>query len=118
MNKDDCEGCNNYHSCFKPCLYLSIIHNLAGKPKRLQELLQPPRGEEERDYKQTLINNQEARQNALNITIKEIRDIPDIRTRLIAACLYSDISVNDVSRYLSGRFSLSPSGIYKLIKRI
>jgi hypothetical protein len=118
MNKDDCIGCRHHDRCSSPCLYLETVYRLSSKPKPLRELLKPPDGEPERDYKQVLIDHQQARQQALTITIKEIRDVPDIRLRLIAAALYADISVNDISRYLSGKFSLDASNIYKLIKNL
>jgi hypothetical protein len=118
LNKDDCIGCRHIKRCSAPCLYLDELYRLSSKPRPLRELLKPPDGESERDYKQVLTSHQEARADALKITIKEIREIPDLRLRMIAVCLYADISVNDISRHLSGRFALDSSNIYKLIKRL
>jgi DNA-directed RNA polymerase specialized sigma subunit len=53
-----------------------------------------------RDYKELLIEQQQAKQQAKNITISEIRELNDIRARAIAAMLYADISQRDIARLL------------------
>lgn len=97
MNKDDCTGCRKTQYCNSPCMYLDIIHNLAGKPKALRELLKPPEGEAEHDYKQTLVDHQEARQIVLTTTIKEIREVPDVNLRAISAMLYAKMTIGEIA---------------------
>lgn len=97
MNKDDCTECRKSKYCTSPCIYIDIIHNLAGKPKALRELLRPPEGEPEHDYKEVLITQQEERQAALNTTIKEIREVSDVNLRAIFAMLYAKISIKEVA---------------------
>lgn len=105
MNKDDCVGCANIDKCFHPCLYLQTVReitNYTNKP--LYEMLAPPDIQDDRihtrDYKELLVNNQQARQQIKNINISEIREIYDLRLRAIAAMLYADISQQDIARLL------------------
>jgi len=111
MNKDDCNGCTHYIACTTPCKYLSIVKGMAGRNKALQERLAPPDisiinnleylpGDTEPtniDYKTMLTRNKEARDSAVNITIKELREIPDILKRAVAVMLYAEIPIEDVA---------------------
>lgn len=127
MNKDDCNGCSHYITCTTPCLYLSTIRGMAGKNKVLQEKLAPPDisiinnleylpGETEPtnvDYKTMLTRNKEARENAVSITIKEIRDIPDRLKKAVAAMLYAELDLNDVAIVLN----ISTDTVRRICKR-
>jgi len=102
LNKDDCIDCNNYNSCNKPCLYLAIIRSLTGcKNKPLMERLAPPDISDDKthrtDYKTTLIDRQQARQNLKIATITDVRNIQDINQRAVASMLYANISLRDIA---------------------
>ena len=103
MNKDDCYACIHVRSCASPCLYLSIIHNLAGSNKALQELLPPPditdRTHQE-DYKAILIEQQDNKAATITITIKEIREVQPTLKRAVTAMLYAHLTIKEISEVL------------------
>lgn len=103
MNKDDCYACNHVKSCISPCLYLSIIHQLAGKNKALQELLPPPDITDktyQEDYKTILIDQQHNKATTTHITIKEIREIQPALKRAVTAMLYAHLTIKEISEAL------------------
>lgn len=102
MNKDDCVGCNNSKTCFKPCLYLDIIRKLTGmKNKGRMESLAPPDTTDDRahreDYKEIILDQQKNKLLAINTTIKEIRNLGDINLRAVAAMLYAGLTIQEIS---------------------
>lgn len=115
MNHDDCiqggNACPKINTCSTPCLYLNLLRKLSGvKNKPLRECLSPPEGMEERDYKVSLIEQQEHKAKIVNITIKEIREIPQERLRAIAALLYADIP----RIYICDLFDISPRHLRRI----
>ena len=111
MNKDDCSGCSHYITCATPCLYIGIVRDLAGRGKSLQERLAPPdisiinnlevlpgdTAPTNIDYNTMLARSKDARDNAITITIKEIRELPNLMKKAVAAMLYAGITIDDIA---------------------
>lgn len=94
-----CKDCDKVEHCKKPCIF---IDKIAGKGKSTRELLPPPEPPDKGlDYKEVLIERQEARAKAKPYDISDIRIIDDVRIRAIAAMSYGHISKHDQARLLS-----------------
>lgn len=99
MNKEDCQECLKIATCFTPCKYISVLHELGGKIKPLKERLSPPDISDmvnPGDYKAVLSEQRENKLNSMPCTIKEIRDIPDSLKRAVAAMLYAELPIMDI----------------------
>ena len=92
-----CKECSKDTSCKNPCIF---IDHLAGRGKGRREALAPPLPDEDKDYKKILIMMQQSIESNRNTTIKEVRQIPDINIRTIAALLYAQIPIKDIAYQL------------------
>lgn len=109
MNTDDCQDCLKISTCKVPCLYIELVQKLAGKHKSIRERLAPPDINQinnivlinnepvNRDYKQILIDRKEQREQYISTTIKEIREIHEPLRKAVAAMLYADLSIREIS---------------------
>lgn len=111
MNTDDCQDCLKRNACKVPCLYIELITKLAGRHKSIRERLAPPDtslinnlevlpGDTEPtniDYNNVISEKNRARLNYIPTTIKEVRSTPDILKRAVAAMLYAEITIEDIS---------------------
>lgn len=119
MNKDDCQAngeyCPNINICRKPCLYLHIVRQLSGiKNNSLREKLGPPdisnlhklefppqeKIPVNKDYKDLLSEGRQARANYIPVTIKEVRNNPNTLQRAVAAMLYADLTIKEISEII------------------
>ena len=104
MNKDDCIDCVHYYGCSRPCLYLVIIRQLSGmKNSPLLERLAPPDINDKTyqvDYKEILSERRQARSEHIPITIKEVRETKGTLQRAVAAMLYADLTIKEISEII------------------
>lgn len=105
------DKCRDYKTCRKVCDY---IDRIADGNKPLREYLAGLDMERypNQDYKQALIEHQDARRLTISYTISDIRNIPDSHQRLIAAALYADIPVRLIAKSLK----ISKQRVYQQIQ--
>ena len=110
-SQEDCQDCLKAKGCITPCLYVELVSKLAKDHKSIRERLAPPDiseinnleyipGEvspENRGYKDILNDRKQTKANNKHVTIKEVRDIKDTLQRAVAAMLYADLSLGEIS---------------------
>ena len=109
--QEDCQDCLKAKGCVTPCLYVELVSKLAKDHKSIRERLAPPDiseinnleyipgqgSPENRGYKDILNDRKQTKANNRHVTIKEVRDIKDTLQRAVAAMLYADLTLKEIS---------------------
>lgn len=107
-----CNDCSKKPHCKTPCIF---IDKLVGHGKRLQEYLAPPTVEDSaRKYgtHSRVLADMVGAKKEIKRTIADIRGIPCLKRRTIAALLYANIKPSE----MLGLLIMSRATLYRLIK--
>ena len=124
---EDCQDCLKAKGCVTPCLYVELVSKLAKDHKSIRERLAPPDISEinnleydpeesvlvNRGYKDMLAEKKQIREHNKKITIKEVRSLPNMMQKAVAAMLYAELTIGEISEIIDK----SESTVRRICKR-